>query len=218
MNFDYNEMDIEDIQKNLSQIKKIFRTPFYIKMIIFLFISIIPMILFWGLMGGEETTGIFFEKYSPIIHASYGIQWLTALCIWIFSFFVAFLIVKFRSDVKSDIYGGVIAIDFFITSLWLINVGMWLILVSPLMYIAGYIIGSLTRFFIFIIKQKKIFEKNIASNGLDDETRMEIFNKLTEGNIKNVEDLQKHLEKIKNKSNKKNKKENNELDEDNDDK
>lgn len=133
-------------QEQMAQFRKSFVTNPSLKWGIILALGILPMII----------SAILTTNYD----LSLGYQWLTAIVLTVIGFIGVVILTKTNKDVKGDVYGSFLGMNFLIINFWLFGIAWWwAIFTAPLMYLLGYLIANFIRFYMFILAARKNYEK-----------------------------------------------------------
>lgn len=143
------------IQKQMLEFRKQFVTRPSLKWGIILGFGFLPMVILWTLFGGTDSNTIFNSNNGePNFVISYGYQWLLAILATTISFITGIFFVRFNKEVKGDIYGNLLALNFVVINFWLFNIGGWTWLTVIPMYLFGYIIATILRVVLFVLKAR----------------------------------------------------------------
>ena len=162
LNPQMNQQMNSQMNQQMKQMREAFVTKSSIKWGIYLLIGILPMLISWLLFGGyDNSNSFFFGNGMPLIEISYGYQWLIAVSILIISVIISSILVLNAKEVKGDIYSGIVAWIFFLVNFWLFNIPIWVLFLvtGPAMLIAGYFVGTFIRFYSFVKKSQRDFQK-----------------------------------------------------------
>lgn len=164
------QQDFTQIQNQLKNLRRLYTTPAHIKWAIIFFIGCVPLLVFWGIAGGNDGTNSMFN-FNPSVFWTYGEQWFAAVCCIAFALIVTGLLVKFQKNVKTDVFPNLLGFQFIIINFWLFDIGNWVWLTFIFMYIAGYLLGSIIKFGVFIrTYQKRLsaFKKEFGVENLQE--------------------------------------------------
>ncbi len=155
------EMNNFNQQNMMAEFRK-FSTKPSIKWSLVLLLSVLPTLIVWIFIGGEQNySNSFFgmNNGQAPYDITYGYQWLLEFIILLSSSIVGSIIVKFNKEVKTDIFGNIFAFNFLILNFWIFNIGGWRFLTALPMFILGYLVANILRVVFFVAKIRSDIEK-----------------------------------------------------------